>query len=176
MESGVLNHQFWVLGLGTGPTRPFSPRCLLVAAPAASTAASRCDPVAGAQGRIAAEAGHCQRKSSQRGPACSGARVAWLTSARVREVPFGVRQAVVEQALGTPQAAKAAHQQATRVGGLSAAATTPVCSAAEERAAVHATRCLLRLRGGLGWRGGWARTWGWASRGRWGRSLGERGG
>lgn len=59
-ESRVLDPQFGVLGAATGPTRPFSPRRLLVATPAACAAASRRDPVAGAQGRIAAEAGHSQ--------------------------------------------------------------------------------------------------------------------
>lgn len=162
MESEVLDPQLWVLVLETGPTRPSSPRSLLMATPAASAAASGRNPVAGAQGCVAAEAGHRQGECGQRSPARSGAWVARLAGARVREVALSVRQTVVEQALCTPQATETAHQQATRVWGLRAATTTPICSTAEECSAVHTARRLLRLRGGLG------RSWG--------HSLCERGG
>lgn len=82
-KSRVLYSQFWVLILGTGPSRPFSPRRLLMATPAAGATASRCNPVAGAQGRIAAEAGHGQGECSQCCPARSGPWVAGLAGARV---------------------------------------------------------------------------------------------
>lgn len=175
-ESGVPDPQFWVLGPAAGPIRPSSPCSLFVATSAAGAAASRRDPVACTQGRVAAEAGHRERERSQRGPARGGARVARLAGARVREVALGIRQAVVEQTLSAPQAAETAHKQATRIRGLGAAAATTISTTAEERAAVHAARRLLRLRGGLGWSRGRARAWGWASRGCWRHSLGERGG
>lgn len=102
--------------------------------------------------------------------------MARLAGTRVREVALGVRQAVVEQALGAPQATEPAHQKTTRIWSLGAAAATAVSTAAEERPAVHAAGCLLRLGGGFGRRRGGPGARRGTCRGCWGRSLGQRNG
>lgn len=107
--SGSWTFNFWVFRQIFKPAQQSSPRSLLVPTPTARTATTCCNPVTGAQGRIATEAGHCQGQSSQSRPARGRAWVAWLTSTGVREVTLGVRQAVVQQALCTPQAAEPAH-------------------------------------------------------------------